>query len=134
MQGPPGSVFLVFRSLDLTWQRASPRNIRAISGLRLSDCHRPYGFTYYRIARQKWRNLNMLLVFAPCWAWRPSWGHLERMSSLCWARTVCSSGNLGPCTRAQMNTPFLGHVRPMLGFHVTAILKQFGVSWKWPEA
>ena len=37
--------------------------------------------------------------------------------------------HLSPCTRAQMNTPFLGHVRPMLGFHVGHRHSPFEAIW-----
>ena len=42
--------------------------------------------------------------------------------------------HLGPCTRAQMNMQLLGHVRPMLGFHVGHGHSHFEAIWGWLEA
>ena len=41
--------------------------------------------------------------------------------------------HLGPCTKAQMNTPFLGHVRPMLEFHVGHRHGHFEATWGFME-
>ena len=43
----------------------------------------------------------------------PCWGHVEPMLSLCWGQE--RRVHLGLGSKAQMHTPFLGHVRAMLG-------------------
>ena len=57
----------------------------------------------------------MLLVFAPCWAWRPSWGHLERMSSLCWAKNGVFIWESGPLHQGPDEHAFFGSCEAHVG-------------------